>query len=351
MRSVKLWPYFIIAAVLGILVILPRSIKTELQSVVGSFMSFSLTVEEDRLSSLSHENRVLKEELAKYKAEYAHEKWVAKQVQYLKEIKSREFDEAKWQAFFSRRAKYLSQRLEMHLKGIGAKVIMREPNFWSSHLWVDVGNADGVEKNAAVVVGNYLVGVIDEVEAKRSKVRLLTDIQLTPSVRAVRGEQGGRYLMELSDQLLEILQAKRGLFNSPQAEELIVKTIENLKINAARGWGDHYLAKGEISGSSYPLWRSRKPILRGKGFNYDFSDEEGSSRDLRFSGTGVPLLLPGDHLVTSGLDGVFPEGLEVGIVTKVNLLREGDYSYDLEAIPALSHFDELREVWILQSKN
>jgi rod shape-determining protein MreC len=349
MRSGKFWPYFLLIAVLGVLLLLPRSIKTRLQSFAGSIISFSLPVNEDQLSVLYQENRTLKEELAKYKAEFSHEKWMARQIQYLKELKGREIDDPQWQAFFARRAKRLTQRLEMHQKGLGAKVILREPNFWSSHLWVDAGIADGIEKNSPVVIGNHLIGVIDEVEEKRSKVRLITDIQLTPAVRAVRGEQGGRYLMELSDQLLEILRAKRGLFSSPQSEDLIAKAIENLKINAARGWGDHYLAKGEVCGSSFPLWRSRRPILKGKGFNYDFPDEEGAARDLRFSGSGVPLLLPGDHLVTSGLDGIFPEGLEVGIVTKVNLLREGDYSYDLEAIPAFSHFDEINEVWILQN--
>lgn len=347
MRSSKLWPYFSLVAFLAAIILLPRSVKTSLRSAVGSIVSFSLPVDEDKLSSLHHENRLLKEELAKYKAEFAHEKWMARQVQYFKELKNREIDDPQWQAFFERRADHLRKRLEMHQKAIGAKVILREPNFWSSHLWIDAGSSLGIEKNSPVVIGNYLIGLIDEVEEKRSKVRLLTDIQLTPSVRVVRGEQGGRYLMELSDQLLSVLQAKRGHFSSPQTEDLIVKAIESLKTSAARGWGDHYLAKGEICGSSFPLWRKRKTMLKGKGFNYDFADEEGAARDLRFSGSGIPLLQPGDLLVTSGLDGVFPEGLEVGIVTKVNLLREGDYSYDLEAAAAFSHFDELREVWVL----
>jgi rod shape-determining protein MreC len=347
MRSVKLWPYLFLATLLGLFIFIPRTWKTSLQTFASSFFSYSLPLNQDQMTALYQENRALKEELAKYKAEFANEKWMARQLQYLKELKNREIDEPHWQAFFARRAKSLSERLERNQLGIGANVILRDPNFWSSYLWIDAGTNVGVEKNFPVVVRNSLIGVIDEVEEHRSKVRLITDIQLTPSVRAVRGEQGARYLMQLSDQLLEILYAKRGLLSTPQIEELTIKSIENLKINAVKGWGDHYLAKGEICGSSFPLWRSRKPLLKGKGFNYDFPDVEGVARDLRFTGSGIPLLLAGDLLVTSGLDGVFPEGLEVGIVTKVNLLREGDYSYDLEAVPTFNHFDDLREVWVM----
>ena len=88
-------------------------------------------------------------------------------------------------------------------------------------------------------------------------------------------------------------------------------------------------------------------MLQGRGFNYDFPDAEGGPFGLRSNDAGVALLAAGDKLITSGLDGVFPEGLEVGIVTNVHMLREGDYSYDLEAIPSFSHFDELHDVWVL----
>lgn len=331
--------------------VLPSSFKRGLQSSLSSFFFFPLTPGKSdstkELSSLAQENRALKEELAKYKAEYTHEKWLARQIQFLKDLRNRDLDSPEWRSFFERRAQNLTKRLEMHLHGMGANVILREPNFWSSHLWIDRGATQGVTKNSPVVIGNCLIGLVDEVEKDRSKVRLITDIQLTPAVRVVRGEQGARYLMDLSDQFLEILRAKRGLLGTPETEQMAMKTIEALKTSTMRVWGDHYLAKGEISGSSFPLWRSRSPLLKGKGFNYDFPDSEGHARDLRGSLADVPLLLPGDLLLTSGLDGVFPEGLEVGIVSKVHLLREGDYSYDLEAIPCFTHLDELREVWVL----
>jgi hypothetical protein len=115
-----------------------------------------------------------------------------------------------------------------------------------------------------------------------------------------------------------------------------------------------YLAKGELQGCSHPLWRARGQKLKGIGFNYDFADEEGPARDLR-TGEAVSatshknkqaLIQEGDLLVTTGWDGLFPEGLEVAVVSKVHCLKEGASSYSLEA-DALAKLDELGFVFIL----
>lgn len=310
---------------------------------------------------LEQENRQLKKELGQLKRQLTHEGWIKKQIQWLAQIRGREVTDPSWGEFFSRRAQQLASRLEMQMLGIPAKVVFRDPHFWSSYVWIDVGSLDnqnlGVEivsKNSAVVVGNRLVGVVEEVETKRAKVRLLTDIQLVPAVRAIRGEQSSRGFLELADQLLEALRTKRGLYSSPQEEQQAIDALEKLKSTTRQAWGDHYLAKGELCGSSAPLWRSRKTILKGSGFNYDFADEEGPARDLRSGEAGessdtspISLLSPGDLLVTSGLDGIFPAGLEVAMVTKVHILREGASNYELEAIPVIPNLNDLADVWVL----
>src|SRR5690606_8743507 len=95
--------------------------------------------------------------------------------------------------------------------------------------------------------------------------------------------------------------------------------------------------------------------LEGEGFNYDFEDEYGPARDLR-SGASIdpekkmdptPLLMVGDQLITSGMDGLFPEGLKVAEVTRIHMLREGDYYYDIEAKPACENIEELRLLFVL----
>ena len=209
------------------------------------------------------------------------------------------------------------------LQALPARVIFRAASSWNHSFWINVGKKDNeglgfelVAKNSPVIVGTSLVGVIDYVGEKQSKVRLITDSALTISVRVAR---------------------------SPMKEQ---KTTDQSIL---------YLAKGELHGSGKPLWRSQENSLHGIGFNYDFSDEYGEARDLR---TGqplnstdtleaVPMIQVDDLLVTTGLDGIFPAGLHVGEVTNIHLLREGDYYYELEAKPTAKNLHDLSLVFII----
>lgn len=197
-----------------------------------------------------------------------------------------------------------------------AQVIFRAPMTWNHCLWINAGTDENrklgktiIAKNSPVLYGRSLVGVIDYVGARQSRVHLITDARLTPSVRAMR-------------------------FIGKQA---------------------HLLAKGELHGSSKPIGRKESLLLKGIGFNYDFADEEGPARDLR-SGSSrdpahpskpAPIIQVNDLLVTTGLDGVFPKGLEVAVVTKVSPLKEGDYSYEIEARPTAGTLDSLSYVFII----
>ncbi|NGX43270.1 MAG: hypothetical protein K940chlam7_01565 [Chlamydiae bacterium] len=213
----------------------------------------------------------------------------------------------------------LHRIITLELQSIPAQVIFRSPSSWNNSLWINVGKANNngsdrevIAKNSPVVIGTSVVGVIDYVGRRQSRVRLITDSGLSPSVRAVRKEDG-------------------------------------------KTW---YLAKGELRGSIQHVWRNQSHRLRGVGFNYDFSDEEGPARDLR---TGEPIGSPlqdvptmtiiqkGDLLVTTGMDGVFPPGLQVAKVAEIDLLKEGDYYYELEAIPMVENFDELSLVHVIPS--
>lgn len=190
-------------------------------------------------------------------------------------------------------------------KVVPARVIFRDPSSYGSSLWVNVGEETNkklgkviVEKNSPVVLGKAVVGAVDYVGKKESRIRLLTDSGLKPSVRAWRQ-------------------------NSLGAKE--------------EGW---YLAKGVVHGSGAPLWRVKGGVLKGSGFNYDFEDEKGKAPN-------VSLIEVGDLLLTTGMDGLFPPGLKVGFVTKVFPLREGAYAYDIEALPAAGNMQELKSLYVL----
>ncbi len=232
-------------------------------------------------------------------------------------------EQLKYQSAIARR----SPNAPLPPASIPARVIFRAPSTWNSSLWLNVGTADNqgldgicIAKNSPVVLGTSIVGVVDYVGLHQCRVRLITDPGLKPSVRAQRSTTA------------------QGVSASPE--------------HGPETW---LLAKGELHGSGQPLWRTHGQLLKGIGFNYDYADEEGPARDLRTGkplerhskATAMPILKVKDLLVTTGMDGVFPKGLCVAEVTKVHLLKEGDYYYELEAKPTAGNLDELSMVFIL----
>lgn len=253
--------------------------------------------------------------------------------------------------FFKRRGEELAELLHLQMRSLPARVIFREPSYWSSTFWINIGKRHHVAKNSPVLVGTSVVGVVEYVDTSRSRVRLITDARLTPSVRAVRGKEQNRYLLEHIDSLLFALQVRED-FPLALAEEAGEK-LGAVRHQLLQQTGNLYLAKGVLQGSSRPLWRARSDRLRGVGFNYDFPDKEGPGYDLR-SGVrlsseekALPILCRGDLLVTTGLDAIFPAGLRVAVVVDVKPLKEGASSYEIEAIPSVGSLDEIQHVLVL----
>ncbi len=240
-----------------------------------------------------------------------------------------------------------------------ADVIYRDPTSWSSFLWINVGEGENrrqerlaIGKDSPVVIGSTLIGVVDYVGESQSRIRLLTDTGLNPAVRVARGKLQNHSLLASIDSLLEKLSVRKDLFPDPSALAGLYHDLQLLRDYLQQATATTYLAKGFVYGSSEPLWRSRKLMLRGEGFNYDFADSFGPARDLmtgKTKETDPPLSLvqEGDLLVTSGLDGLFPSGLTVGSVSHVYPLEDSGISYDLEIIPAIQDSYEISKVYVL----
>lgn len=317
-----------------------------------------------KIEELKLENTLLQSQLAQVREWLLSDDRVQEQYARLEKLGAASLSDTQWKEFFERRCQELASRLELHAQSIAASVIFREPSSWSSALWIDVGEKQNqalgkkiVAKNSPVLVGTSIIGVVEHVGDTRSRVRLITDERLVPSVRALRGREHNRFLLEHIDALLFALDRREDLFASREEAASVLSFLSQLSSKLTSGREDAYLAKGEIFGSSSPLWRSRSPILKGIGFNYDFADVEGPARDLR---TGEPygskerkesiaLLRAGDILVTTGLDGIFPAGYRVAIVSKVQMLKEGASSYEIEAIATAGNLDEISHVVVLPS--
>ena len=197
--------------------------------------------------------------------------------------------------------------------------------------------------------------MIDYVGKKRSRVRLVTDASVCISVRVLRGYEQNAVLLEQLESVMQNLKFCREVFFSDEEQASTLNILKHLQENVQISVHDRYLAKGELRGSSEPLWRERRPLLKGVGFNYDYEDEEGPARDLR---TGLildkklgihpeVLLKEGDLLVTTGMDGVFQAGFHVAIIEKVEPLEEGAITYDLQAKSTLPHLYEVSRVSVL----
>jgi rod shape-determining protein MreC len=321
--------------------------------------SSQFSLEIDRLRQ---ENKILLSQLTNIREWLLLDERIDEQMQRLNSITKTDREDHQWKEFFNRRHHYLAQMLDLELQAIPAKIVFREPASWGSSVWLNVGEKDNlaigrkvIAKNSPVLVGTSIIGVVEHVGAKQCRVRLISDSGLVPSVRAIRGKEQNRYLLEYLDSLLLGLGLRDDLFATKEEAKVVLDSLHFLKEQLKKSSEDQFLAKGELYGSSQPLWRSRNQGLRGVGFNYDYSDDEGFARDLRTGEVldlakkieSIPLLKAGDLLVTTGMDGIFPAGFRVAIVSKVGRLQEGASTYEIEAKATAGNLDEVMHVFIV----
>jgi cell shape-determining protein MreC len=247
----------------------------------------------------------------------------------------------------------LLTNLQLQIQAKPARVIFRSLDTWNHSLWINVGEADNpsdrkiIAKNSPVIVGQTIVGVVDYVGTHQSRVRLIT-------VRSVRGGENELFLAEQIESILFQLQRKNSKILSKEESDQISQLLSHLKITLKPHKKTWYLAKGYLQGLKKPNMRGDTFILKGTGFNYDFADEEGSGRDLRTGKpfnqeeeASIPLLRVHDLLITTGMDGVFPAGFKVATISKIHLLKEGDYFYEIEATPLAVDLEGLSLVFVL----
>ncbi len=297
MRKKKSLPLIFLCLIIALS--LPVAFTSSLRSYGAAFFSGLFTEPQKKLSSdeitrrqierLKNQNSLLKEKL----------------VQVVEKLKASELFKAQKEALgkmeLQRRRAELIRLLQLEHDGIHGNIVYRPVTSWNSGFWVDIGQETNerlgytaVGKNSPVLYDGYLIGIVEQVTKKQARIRLITDPDLFVAVRAQRNGS--------------------------------------------------LLAKGEIHGSDTAFSCRGATILRGQGFNYDFSDSEGNAIDLR---SHDPFIIKAnDVLITTGLDGIFPSGLPVAKVKEITPLKEGDYVYALTAEP-LTSLDVLQAVFIL----
>ncbi len=294
------------------------------------------------LDGLKIENHNLRYKIELLKAQVDLEKLVGEEAELLKRF-------VKDDAYAKRRKAEVFRLIDLYTPSVVGQVIFRETASWSSSFWINLGEKTNlvlgktvIAKNSPVVVGTSLLGIVEYVGEHRSRVRLITDASVVPSVRILRGSEQTQLVAEQTKKLLEMMETCQEMSPDHPIKKELKQFFQSLNPSGK----NYYLAKGELRGMRAPLFRCRQALLQGVGFNYDFEDEEGPSRDLQPS-----LVQKGDILVTTGMDGIFPAGLRTGQVSKVFPLREGAFSYEIDAISLIENFDDISSVIVLPPLN
>lgn len=370
-KSVNFRPYVFLALAILIVLSLPKVMTTTFRGKAASlvepiwngasiikrwFSNNDQDRQQLRENAILLENSLLKAEIARLQELLFLEVSLEADLAGLKNL-SYDFDK---DSFFRRRFDELQRVVDLKLNGVHAEVIFRGFSTWNHTCHINVGKKTNqelgrkvVEKNSPVTIGSSIIGVIDEVYENSSLVRLITDPGLHPSVRVSRGYGQNKDLIEHINFLSLALTLRTGLLANAQDQEILKDNLEILKKNLMNSSNSLYLAKGELSGIADAKLRSSDPLLRGIGFNYDFADSEGLSRDLRTGKTAIsksgstPLIQVGDLLVTTGMDGVFPSGLHAAEVVSIDILKEGAYTYDILARSTASNIDDIKHVFVL----
>lgn len=259
-------------------------------------------------------------------------------------------------SFFARRIEEGEKLHALHSASVVAPVVYRSHSAWMRSFWVAFGQQDArypqIGLGSPVLYGPYLIGIVEFVGEKYSRVRLLTDERVVVAVRVLRKPDRDWELFVALEMVKRQLEWKKEM-QMPRLEE--EKRLEESLLQVQKALHSRgvalYLAKGELHGSSGNGWRRSSLLLKGRGFNDAFPGEEGRARRVSIEGEKreIPLVAKGDLLVTSGLDGLFPKGIPVATVFSVDPVNPADAWQSLQARLCIESICDFSVVTLLPS--
>lgn len=224
---------------------------------------------------------------------------------------------------------------------IVTKMIFQPTAPWGNTVWVDVGYKTsplpiGLQRNCPVLSGDVAVGLVDFVGAYASRVRLLSDPLVHPAVQIRRQGVDIHGVQRAVSFLQETLKKHPDIMPSRKAARALFKLLSCCPCHLSDDKSTRF-ARGELQGAE----KMTDPSMwKGVGFALEISaDGKG----------GVPIRV-GDVLETSGLDGLFPQGLIVAKVTSVAPTEEGATTFHILARSEAENFLHLDYLTILAAQ-
>ena len=351
MRRANYRPYVIFVALLLFMMSLPQSATEKMRDgVVGALApawNFFTQGSPQAIERLQQEHQTLKSQMESMRAWLLFDKWIEEQSQRLATLVKKNEQDPFWKEFYRRRSEELCLTLEMEMLSLPAKVIYREPASWSSSVWINIGEKANqklgktvVAKNSPVLVGKSIVGVVEHVGSSQSRVRLITDSGLVPSVRALRGETQNKALLEDVDELINGLKGREELYTKD-----VASALQGLKNKLAQEREITTSPKESSTGRRAHSGVRATKFLKASDSIMILPMRKALPRPLRSE--ELPLLKVGDLLVTTGMDRIFPAGFWVATVSNVHVLREGACAYEIEANATAGNLDDLTHVTVL----
>jgi rod shape-determining protein MreC len=187
LKSKKLIPSLLtISMIIWIWLIIPKLKIIALDIFESPLKIFHYTAQEFKAIILFHHN-------------FRENKRLSKEIDSLRERLNRSFElyiENK------RLQRLLSFKTDSYHHLVAARVIARDPSYWSSVIIIDKGKTDGISDNQAVISPAGLIGKVIEVGRSTSKVMLLNDINFGISAIIQRTRQEGLLSGTLENKLI-----------------------------------------------------------------------------------------------------------------------------------------------------
>ncbi|NBO24015.1 MAG: hypothetical protein EBU93_02080 [Chlamydiae bacterium] len=308
------------------------------------------------IEKISYEKAIVENQLLKSQIAYIQE-WLATQQKmedFFSELKKLEKGQLLLtinQEAQKSRFNALFEYLERFSQYAVAKIIFKEPFATSSFAWINLGRAYNdqvkspvIQKNSPVVLGDVLVGIVEEVFSHHSKIRLITDPNLVVSVVASRGKTQLKAIHQRSYELLDTLELSQDFLweKKDQLKMLLLNLHQLLEKEGV----DRFYARGEVYGAEYSPFLSYDHSLVGEGFHLEAQSKTHLQvqESEKFKEIAIK---SGDLLETTGLDGLFPKGLKVAIVTAIAPSKIGKLAYGIKAKTVVASLNELQYVQIL----